>query len=119
MTISNNRDEDSGPDGIVARYKQWPANIDGTIEEGGDGVTPTFRSLNTEERTAWLNNEASDVLRSKATAVDNAVAALRQWAIDADGTTVTSGNAVVVLQQVVDRLGVFFDRFADLVESKL
>lgn len=55
--------------------------------------------------------------RSKGDAVDTAVTTLRQWAGDAETTVATSGNAVAVLQQVVDRLGVFFDRFADLIES--
>lgn len=30
--------------------------------------------------------------------------------------TVTSGNAVQTLQVTVDRLGIFFDRFADMLE---
>lgn len=55
---------------------------------------------------------------AKAQAVDAAVATMRQWASDARGTTVTSGNAVATLQVVVARLGTFFDRFADLVESQ-
>ncbi len=54
----------------------------------------------------------------KADNVSQAVTTLRQWASDAAGTTVTTGNQVTVLQQVVDRLGTFFDRFADLIESK-
>lgn len=49
--------------------------------------------------------------------VTSAIATLRQWATNASTTTVTAGNAVAVLQQVVDRLGTFFDRFADLVEG--
>ncbi len=62
--------------------------------------------------------DAGVVLDQKAANVSQAVTALRQWATDAQGTTVTSGNAVATLQTVVDRLGVFFDRFADLIESK-
>ncbi len=54
----------------------------------------------------------------KGTNVSQAVTTLRQWAVDAAGTTVTTGNQVAVLQQVVDRLGTFFDRFADLIESR-
>jgi len=45
------------------------------------------------------------------------VATLRQWASDARGTSVTSGNAVATLQVVVNRLGVFFDQFADLLQQ--
>ena len=61
---------------------------------------------------------ASAVRTAKQQAVANAIATLRQWALDAEGTTVTNGNNTEVTQQVVDRLGVFFDRFADLVESQ-
>ena len=64
------------------------------------------------------SNDAGVVLNQKATNVSQAVTALRQWASDAAGTTVTTGNQVAVLQQVVNRLGTFFDRFADLIESK-
>ena len=56
--------------------------------------------------------------QQKADNIAQAVTALRQWASDAAGTTVTKGNQVTVLQQVVNRLGTFFDRFADLIESK-
>ncbi len=56
--------------------------------------------------------------QQKGTNVSQAVTTLRQWASDAAGTTVTTGNQVAVLQQVVDRLGTFFDRFADLIESR-
>jgi hypothetical protein len=49
-----------------------------------------------------------------ATSIEN----LRQWADQAEATTVTSGNAVATLQTVVTRLGVFFDRFADLLEQR-
>lgn len=48
-----------------------------------------------------------------------AIATLRQWSLDAQGTTVTQGNAVTVLQVVVNRLGVFFDDFADLLEDQI
>jgi hypothetical protein len=48
----------------------------------------------------------------------DAVATLRQWALDAQATTVTSGTAVATLQIVVTRLGKFFDNFADLIESQ-
>ncbi len=60
----------------------------------------------------------SEDREQKGTNVSQAVTALRQWALDAQSTTVTSPNAVVTLQIVVDRLGIFFDRFADLIESR-
>lgn len=50
--------------------------------------------------------------------LQQAVPTLRQWAIDAETTTATSGNAVNVLNVTLDRLAVFFDRFADLLEHQ-
>lgn len=47
-----------------------------------------------------------------------AVPTLRQWADQAESTTATSGNAVSVLNTTLDRLAVFFDRFADLLEMQ-
>ena len=44
-----------------------------------------------------------------------AVSTLRQWSDDAEATTVTNGNNQAVTQTMVTRLGVFFDRFADLL----
>lgn len=46
----------------------------------------------------------------------NAIATLRNWSDQAGAVTVTTGNAVNVLQQVVDNLSIFYDRFADLLE---
>lgn len=50
--------------------------------------------------------------------LDNAVATLRQWASDARNTTVTAGNVVAVTQTMVNRVGTFFDRFADLLVAQ-
>ncbi len=82
-------------------------------------VADQFEYVWTFSQQLQDDNAAEVVRQAKADAVDNAVAALRQWAIDAAGTTVTTGNNTAVTQILVDRLGVFFDRFADLVESKL
>ena len=43
---------------------------------------------------------------------------LRTWATQAGNTTVTQGNAVNTLQTMVNRMGTFFSRFADLIESR-
>lgn len=56
---------------------------------------------------------------TKRTNVRNAVATLRQWAVDAQGTNVNSGNNNSVTQTMVDRTGVFFDRFADMIEAEV
>jgi hypothetical protein len=57
-------------------------------------------------------------LAAKRTQLTNSVATLRQWADDAESTTATSGNAVAVLNTLLDRLAVFFDHFADMIESR-
>ena len=61
---------------------------------------------------------ALEDLDQKRTNVEQAVDTLRSWAEDARSTNVTNGNNNTVTQVVVDRLGVFFDRFADLIESR-
>ncbi len=60
----------------------------------------------------------SDDREQKGTNVSQAVTTLRQWVSDAESTTVTKANSVATLQTVVNRLGTFFDRFADLIESR-
>lgn len=47
-----------------------------------------------------------------------AVATLRTWSTQAKSTTVTTQNAVPTLQTVVNRLGTFFDHFANLLEAQ-
>lgn len=48
--------------------------------------------------------------------LSNSLSTLRSWATQAAGTTVTSNNAVAVLQTITTRLGTFFDNFADFLE---
>ena len=55
---------------------------------------------------------------AKLTGVGTQVATLRAWAATAAGTTVTNGNAVAVLQVVVDHQATFFAKFADLIEGQ-
>ena len=52
--------------------------------------------------------------------VKQAYATLRQWAIDGaqtntDWTTMTAGQKDVAMRETIRRLGIFFDRFADLL----
>lgn len=54
----------------------------------------------------------------KAGNVSSSIDTLRAWADQAKNTTVTSQNAVATLQVVSNRLGRFFDHFADLVEGQ-
>ena len=55
---------------------------------------------------------------AKLTNIGGKVATLRGWATQAEGVTVTNGNAVSVLQNVVDNLAVFYAGFADLLEGQ-
>lgn len=81
--------------------------------------TPTVVWTERPKTQAELDAEAAaDRQRTRQVNVEQAVATLRQWADQAAATTVTNGNAVNTLQTVVNRLGVFFDRFADLVENQ-
>lgn len=92
------------------------------LEVGGVDVVDgrPVRAYTVRVKTADELADDADVAdrQMKREQVGNAVAALRQWADDAEATTVTSGNAVAVLGTVVARLGVFFDRFADLIEAQ-
>ncbi len=95
--------------------------LNGTVEYrryDGSLVIQEQRPATTDEIETVDNHDAGLVLDQKRSNVAQSVTTLRQWAIDAQGTTVTTGNAVATLQTVVDRLGVFFDRFADLIESQ-
>ncbi len=95
--------------------------LNGTVEYRRYDSTLTLvetRDATPDEIEAVDDQIDGDDREQKGTNVSQAVATLRQWAADAAGTNVNNGNNNNVTQQVVDRLGVFFDRFADLVESK-
>ena len=70
------------------------------------------------ERAKTATELDNDDRETKRTTVGNSVDTLRQWALDAQSTSVTNGNNNNVTQTMVDRLGVFFDRFADLIEAQ-
>lgn len=84
---------------ILGDHDQAAADIVVQAHEGGTSPFVLMR----EERAFVLTQ---------------AVPTLRQWAADAEATTATNTNAVQVLNVVIDRLGVFFDRFADLLENQ-
>lgn len=88
------------------------------LERAPDAVTAT-EVTRSRVVVALSAEELEGVARRKKLATaGGAVATLRTWATQAQGTTVTQGNAVATLQTVVNRLGVFFDRFADLLEGQ-
>lgn len=99
-----------------------PADTDTTTHDRTvelvDGV-PTVVWTQRAKTQAELDAEAEAAAAAeRAFVLEQAIPTLRQWADDAAATTATSTNAVNVLNVVVDRLGVFFDRFADLLENR-
>ena len=80
-----------------------------------DGAVVEERPADRTERESY----AAEIKQQRVEAIDRQFAAgiktLRLWSNQAQSTTVTQGNAVATLQVMVDRLGLFFDRFADLL----
>lgn len=70
-------------------------------------------ALNQDELDALALNNA---LKAKRDLMKAAIPVLRTWSTQAAAITVTTGNAVTVLQGVVDNLETFYSRFADLLE---
>ncbi len=113
------RTETYDSDGLVERIEI--NRLNGTVEYRRYNSTLTLvetRPATAEEIVQVDAQIDAEDREQKGTNVSQAVTTLRQWASDAAGTTVNNGNNTTVTQQVVDRLGVFFDRFADLIESK-
>lgn len=75
-----------------------------------------FDAMSAQDQAAAL--ALIDARVSANTNLDGVVSTLRSWASDARATTVTAGNVVAVTQTMVNRLGVFFDRFADLLVNQ-
>ena len=95
--------------------------FDRTVEmvDHGDGPIPTVVWTERNKTAAELQAETDAADReTKRSNYQGAVATLRQWSDDAEAVTVTSGNAVAVLQQMVDRSGTMWDRLADLIEAE-
>lgn len=91
------------------------------LQRAADVITLTELTESQEvvAKTAQEQADYADQQDSstKRTNVANSIATLRAWATEASAATVTSGNAVATLQVIVNRLGTFFDRFADMVEG--
>jgi hypothetical protein len=92
------------------------------LENGGVVVVagrPVFDYTVRPKTAAEVEAEADLAdRRLKGAQIGREVVTLRQWADDAEAVTVTSGNAVATLNIIIDRLAVFFDRFADLIEHQ-
>ena len=113
----------------------------GTIMlEQSEGAKPAFDPLTQKLVGAWVDDDVNQTAvwtwsavalttqeaaaaqeyaarQAKRAAVAQAIPTLRTWATQAKAVTVTSGNAVAVVQGIVDQLEVFWDRFADLLEA--
>lgn len=75
----------------------------------------TVVSLSQEEMDMIADETERD---AKIVSVGQKVAVLREWANTANETTVTTENAINVLQHVVNNLGQFYNAFADLIEGQ-
>ena len=115
MTVINLR-RTFGPDGVQL-LRAETVDLETGIMTAVDGAGSTIETvqLGQAELDALTAEEEQ---RARRLRLDQAAATLRAWAVDADATTVTAGNAVAVLGVVVDRLAVFFDRFADLLDER-
>ncbi len=105
--------------GLVERVEI--ERLNGTVEyrRFDSTLTPVETRPATPDETLLVDDQIDSEDRdTKGDNVSQSVTTLRQWAVDAAATTVNNGNNATVTQQVVDRLGVFFDRFADLIESR-
>jgi hypothetical protein len=92
-----------------------------TISPDKSSVAVTWQviALTAEEIAARAAATADAADRTaKRTSVGQSVATLRQWATEARATTVTNTNDAAVTQTMVNRLAVFFDRFADLIHAQ-
>ena len=86
-----------------------------TFRHTVDGTVVEERSATVEEQEAFADGEKQQRVDTIQNQFPGAVRTLRTWANQAQNTNVTNQNAVATLQIVVDRLGLFFDRFADLL----
>jgi len=73
------------------------------------------RPATTEERAVYTDEVRQQRIDILGTDFTNGIKTLRKWSTQAQATTVTKTNAIAILQVMVDRQGVFFDRFADLL----
>lgn len=102
-----------GPDGVT---------IQTAILDTDTGELTVTDATGTNTTTADPDDLAATTERIEARErrqrLDQAADVLEQWAADARTTTVTNGNNRQVTQVMVDRLGMFFDRFADLLRER-
>lgn len=108
------RHEEYDANGNMQRIRVWDTNTD-TVTTTVTGETPVVERLAPSIKADIVAEETRQV---RTTRLETATTVLRDWAADAQTTNVTNGNNTAVTQVMVDRLGVFFDRFADLLDDK-
>lgn len=90
----------------------------GTVTVTDAGQSPVTSVADPDIIADMVAAVAGDVRRTR---LATASATLRQWAADARATNVgpmTVAQHKAVTQTVIDRLGTFFDRFADLLDER-
>lgn len=103
-------------DGVLIEITEL-LDVSGTItfRHTVDGLVVEERPATVDEQETYADDVKMQRVDALADQFQGGIKTLRQWATQAQNTTVTNGNAVATLQIVVDRLGLFFDRFADLL----
>lgn len=103
-------------DGVLVYSRTYDTTA-GTVTVFKDGVSTAY-TADPEDLAAIAEAKA---IQDRTDRLNNAVTTLRLWAseaktVDVAPMTVTQHKAVT--QTVVTRLGIFFDRFADLLDER-
>ena len=112
-------DETFGPDGTLlhSRVVDLAAGVY-RITDHQAGTPEEVVPIPADDLAYYAERDAERARRQR---LEQAAATLRQWAEDARGVNVAPMNTTQhknVTQTLVDRLGVFFDRFADLLDER-
>lgn len=95
-----------------------PAAVPGDIQVVGTNLgTNAKGSATLSIALVAVAGGTTDLANQRDAGLKTAVATLRSWSTTAQGTTVTAGNVVAVTQVIVNNLGTFYSRFADLLQS--
>lgn len=114
------RHDTYGPDGTLSRrieVERTSADA-ATTTIWTEGEGEQTRAATDREYAALVAHERGEASEERRTDLRQAISTLRDWAEQAQGTTVTNGNNTAVTQVLVDRLGIFFARFADLLDEQ-
>jgi hypothetical protein len=99
--------------------REWPSDgnggvdLDGMINDWDDSLRP-LTDPEKDRATAFAERQSRAANSAK---LDASISTLRGWAADGATTIVTAQNNDAVTQTMAVRLGLFFEHFADLLES--